>query len=73
MEHQSSNKNKSKNGTAFEKEFTDATGITKIRKKTSLGLRIHTGYHRLLILISSPQLMRLWYVLTFQLLLEVTD
>ncbi len=33
MEHQSSNKNKSKNGTAFEKEFTDATGITKIRKK----------------------------------------
>lgn len=33
MEHQSSNKNKSKNGTAFEREFTDATGITKIRKK----------------------------------------
>lgn len=33
MEHQNSNKNKSKNGTAFEKEFTELTGITKIRKK----------------------------------------
>lgn len=33
MEHQSSNTNKSKNGTAFEREFTQLTGITKIRKK----------------------------------------
>ena len=33
MEHQSSNRDKSKNGTAFEKEFTDLTGIEKLRKK----------------------------------------
>ena len=48
-------------------------GLQRYEKKTSPGLKTHTGYHRLLILISSPQLMRLWYVLTFQLLLEVTD
>lgn len=33
MEHQSSNKNKSINGRAFEKEFTGLTGIEKTLKK----------------------------------------
>ena len=33
MEHQSSNKNKSINGRAFENEFTDLTGIKKTLKK----------------------------------------
>lgn len=33
MEHQSSNKNKSRNGRAFEKEFTDLTEIKKTLKK----------------------------------------
>jgi len=33
MKHNSSNKGKSNNGNKFEKEFTELTGIVKMRKK----------------------------------------